>query len=400
MKILYLSHVLPYPPTDGMRSTCYQILRHMSKFHDITLLCLAEKEEMKFFSEISKECAHVVGVPHRAPRSFFKRLKNVLFEKDPFCVLQFYSLEYEKRLEELLEREKFDVVHILSINISNYAQTLKGIPTLFFPHDSVSLQFYRNLPYEKNLLRRFYMGSQWKKMLRYEKKILPQFTHTVLVSQRDKDWIAQHSPKAEISIIPAGVDCDYFKPEENGPEDAVPSVLFRGVMNFPPNRDAVLYFYYHILPLIKKEIPKVRFYVVGKEPPPEILRLNDSVTTFVEGLVPDLRPYIAKSSVNICPMLSGSGIKNKILEAWAMGKAVVATSKACEGVAALHEKNILIADAPETFAQSVIQLLRNSDLRREIGKNGRELVSQQYSWESSIAKFKDLYNEIAPLRAD
>ena len=406
MKVLFLAHVLPYPLTDGMRSTCFQILRHVSQRHETTLLVLSEfEEDKKYIPEVSKWCPRVEIIHSPIPRSPFRRLKNVFFEKDPYCVRQFYSPAYEQKLKQLIKEERFDVVHLLSVNVSAYAHCLRNIPTLFFPHDSVSMQFYRNLQFEKNPLYRFYMHSQWKKMLNYEKKILPQFTQTVLVSEVDKDWILKFCPQAKISIIPAGVDCDYFTPEEKGtvPLGTVPfspfsleqpSVLFRGVMNFPPNRDAVLYFYHHILPLIKKQIPNLIFYIVGKDPPREILKLHDGIHTFVTGLVPDLRPYIAGSTVNICPLLSGSGIKNKILEAWAMEKPVVATSIACGGIQIEHRKNILIADDAKTFAQSVTELIHKPELRYEIGKNGRELVKNQYSWENSISKFEEIYNKI------
>lgn len=393
MKILFLTHTFPYPPNDGMRSTCFQLIKHLSKNHQTFLLSFVEsEEEKKYIPKILQYCKRVEVVLHKIPRSPLQRMKNVLFGSTPFCVVQFYSKEFETRLKELIRDEGFDVVHFLSVNISGYLDSIGKVPSLFFPHDSVSMQFCRNAEREPNLLRKMYLYSQTRKMEHFEKTMIPRFSRTVVVSDVDKRWIAEFLPGISLSVIPGGVDPDQFVPQDI--EESTPSVIFRGVMNFIPNRDAALYFHSEIMPLILKEIPNLRYYIIGKEPPEEIRRIHDENHTFVLGLVEDLRPYMAKATVHVCPMRSGSGMKNKILEAWSMEKAIVATSLACDGIDVEHRKNLLVADTPESFAKSVIELIKNRKLRMELGRNGRELAKTRYTWAQSAALFEKVYEEM------
>lgn len=394
MKILFLTHTFPYPPHDGMRSTCYQLIKHISQHHETHLLSLIESEdEKKYLPEIARWCKKIDVVQHSIPRSPWQRLKNILIDSNPFCVVQFYSPHVKSQLEEILRKEKFNLVHFLSVNSSGYLPIVEKIPTLFFPHDSVSMQFFRNVHHENNLLHKIYMFAQWRKMKRFEQTMIPRFSHTVVVSEIDKRWILDICPNASVSVIPGGVDCDYFKPQPDK-EDKFPSVLFRGVMNFPPNRDAALFFHSKVLPLILQEVPTLCYYIVGGQPTPEVQNLSDKNHTTVTGFVEDIRPYMAKAVVHICPMQSGSGMKNKILEAWAMEKAVVATSLACDGIYVENEKNVLIADNPKDFAQAVIRLIKDPNLRKNLGKNGREMAIKNYSWQYVRSLFETVYNNM------
>jgi len=393
MKILFLVHSFPYPPDDGMRSTSYRLIKHIARNHETALLSLIESErEREHIPEMLKWCKKVEVVLHVPPRSLLQRGLNILFDKEPFCVTQFYSAPFVDKLKILLRNESYDVVHFLSVNISGHQNSIGKTPSLFFPHDSVSMQFYRNIEKENNPLRKYYMFTQYKKMKNYEKKMIPKFSRTVLVTNVDRDWVVHFCPDQPITVIPAGVDPDEFKPQDI--EDKAPSVIFRGVMNFPPNFDAALYFHTEIMPLVLKEVPNLRFTIVGKNPVASILKLHDGTHTVVTGRVEDIRPYMAKATINICPMRSGSGIKNKILEALAMEKAVVATSLACDGIEVEDRKHLVVADSAGSFAKGVVDLLKNQKLRKSLGQKGRELVTQKYSWSSVALRYGDLYRQI------
>ncbi|MBI3012108.1 MAG: glycosyltransferase [Elusimicrobia bacterium] len=394
MKILFLTHTFPYPPHDGMRSTCYQLIKHVSQRHETVLLSLIESEEEKrHLPEISRWCKKVEVVRHSIPRSPGQRLGNILFDSDPFCVTQFFSPQFESRLKEIVLREKIDLVHFLSVNVSGYLPAVEKVPALFFPHDSVSMQFYRNVQRESNLLRKIYMFAQWKKMKRFEETRIPRFSQTVVVSEVDRRWLLELCPQSDISVIPGGVDCDYFKPQPEL-EDKTPSVLFRGVMNFPPNRDAALYFQDKVMPLVLRELPDLCYYIVGGQPTSEVQNLSDGTRTKVTGFVEDMRPWMAKATVHVCPMQSGSGMKNKILEAWAMEKAVVATSLACDGIQVEHGKNVLVADNPKDFARAIVRLVKDRDLRESLGRNGRQMAIKNYSWDYVRSQFEKVYEKM------
>ena len=393
MKILFLTHTSPYPPDDGMRSTCYALLKEMSERHEVSLLSLVESEdEARQIEHIRPWLKSMRAIQHRIPRSAAHRLWNLFAERRPFCVVQFQNDDFGSALGELLAQEKFDLVHFTSINIAGHRDRLGKTPGLFFPHDSVSMQFHRNARRETNLFKKIYLYLQARKARQFEKTEIPKFASTVMVSDVDRKWILDFLPQAKISVIPAGVDPERFKPRSV--LDDFPSVIFRGVMNFIPNSDAVLYFYHDILPLIQKDFPNLKFYVVGKFPPPNIRALDNGSSVIVTGRVEDIGELMAKATVNICPMRSGSGIKNKILEAWSMERAVVATSLACEGIDVSNDQDILVADSPQKFAEQVIRLLKDPALRASLGRAGSEKCLAHYSWKSAAARFEKIYKNV------
>jgi len=401
MKILFITHSFPYPPDEGIKLMSYNLLKEFSKRHSVILLSLLfSNEEKNYVHEMEKFCKRVEIVKHRIPRSLFKRLWNIFFQKEPFCAYQFYSKEFAQKLSKLLKDENFDIIHFDYLT-SVYRKLANNLPAVFFPHDALSMLFKRNIKGEKNIFRKFYIYTQWKKMVCYEKENIPKFEKTVVVSPKDREWLLAINSEFDISVIPNGVDCEYFKPmqiEEDYPfkvnSQGEPSVIFRGVMNFVPNIDAALYFAKDILPLIRQKVPNLKYYIVGTNPSREIKKLTSDPLTIVTGYVDDIRSYIARATVNICPMQIGSGIKNKILEAMAMEKPTVATSLACDGIPnAKDGENILIANTPKDFAEKVILVIKDENLCKKIGKNGRQFVQKNYTWVNTAYQFEKVYQE-------
>lgn len=181
-------------------------------------------------------------------------------------------------------------------------------------------------------------------------------------------------------------------------EEELQSLIFTGSMSYPPNVHAVLFFFEMIYPLIKQQIPEVKFYVVGNNPSKGILRLRSS-DIIITGFVEDIRPYIAKASVVIVPIISDDGgFKIKVLEAMAMGKPIVSTSLGAKGIDVSDGENIIIAGNPKEFADRVIELLNNEQQRKRIGANARRLIEEKYSWEKMTDMLNDAFQEIAGVR--
>jgi glycosyltransferase involved in cell wall biosynthesis len=181
-------------------------------------------------------------------------------------------------------------------------------------------------------------------------------------------------------VIPNGVDTDYF-----GRGDIQPSpgtLVFAGGMNWYPNRDAILYFSREIWPLLKKEFPEISLTVVGAQPPRELLELAERDPKIVAtGFVDDVRPYFANAEVYICPMRDGGGTRLKILDTLSMRTALVSTTIGCEGIKVTPETNVLIADTPVEFVTQVKRVFQDPELRKRLGREGRKLVEEKYSWE-------------------
>ena len=393
MKILFIAHSFPYPPNEGIKLMSYNLIKEFKKSgHEVILLSFIETGEIKYIPMLTPFCSKIETVTHKIRQDIKSRIVNTLFQQTPFFVTQFFVPEFAGKLKELAARHKPDVAHFDFIDTIMYIDYISGIPSLFFPHDAFSMYLHGNIAGESKILRKLYTYLQYRKTVRYEKLMLPKFDGTAVVSPKDKEWLQGIAgDSVDISVIPNGVDCEYYEPAKN--KEEFPSLIFRGIMDFLPNVDAALYFAKEIFPMIKKEFPGIRFYIAGRNPVDEIKRLADK-NIIVTGYVEDMRMAMAKAAINVCPMRIGSGIKNKILESMAMEIPTVATAKACFGIDAQDDKNICIADAPEQFAKKVCDLLKNSQKRELIGKKARELVLNHYSWKQSAEKFINAYKKI------
>jgi glycosyltransferase involved in cell wall biosynthesis len=175
--------------------------------------------------------------------------------------------------------------------------------------------------------------------------------------------------------------------------------MFSGNMNFDPNIAGAEYFYQSIFPLIREREPQIRWAIVGDCPAASVNSMAADPQVIVTGFVEDIRPWFEKCSVVVSPLVSGSGIKNKILEAWAMGKPVIATSLGCAGLLARNEENILIADSPEEFARKTLLLLHDPERAKTIGQAGLQTVRQHYSWKTSARQLEQILCEAALARS-
>ncbi|MEQ1793471.1 MAG: glycosyltransferase, partial [Nitrospira sp.] len=211
----------------------------------------------------------------------------------------------------------------------------------------------------------------------------------VFVSQPDEKTLLERVPGLRTAIVPNGVDVEYFTPTHG--KDA-PALIYTGGMNMFANRDAVMFFLDEIWPLIRKQVPDVRFFAVGQDPPKELLDMavRDPQIT-VTGYVTDVRPLVSEASVYVVPLRVGGGTRLKVLDAMAMGKAMVSTSIGCEGLAVHPDEHLLVADTPEQFANKTVLLLGDKNCRLALGRAARELVERRYSWRTIGGQLLDAY---------
>lgn len=400
MKILFVSSFFPYPPDEGIKMPAYNLIKQFTLLgHKVVLLSLIKKGEERYVSFLKEITEKIFVVEHKISKSILKRLFS-FFYKEPFNTYQFYSQKFLTKIKEVISLENPDIVFFDFFTTVRYRQNLDlKIPTILHYHDAVSMLFYRNFILEKNFFSKIYWYSQFKKLLNFEYKLQSLFDKIVVVAQKDKDWLLDKSKLTsnKIEVIPNGVDVDYFYYKFNKKFNEEPySILFRGIMNFKPNIDACLYFLKEIYPLLKKEIPQIKFYIVGPNPPKTLFSYaKKDRSIIITGYVEDIREYIIKCKINVCPMISGSGIKNKILESLAMGTPSVITSVASEGIPELkHKENVLIADNVENFVESIKMLFYDKNLYIKISQNGRKLIEEKYTWQLISAKFCKVLEEL------
>jgi polysaccharide biosynthesis protein PslH len=388
VRILLLGSRLPYPLHDGEDLRVFHFAKYLSERHDLEFLGYGNgsgpNKATKFFKNIHSVEEQKKTVDNRGC------LKRIVSAFSPSEMYSFDS-HIEVRLQALLDHTTFDALWIPAWQMAPYAAKIRNLPIIFDVMDDGVLELARELRCSQSVREAAVNLKRLFVTFLFERKYFGRASLCSLVSERDAEVFRRVCPQAKQVVIPNGVDSDYFKPL--GLDEKFPSIVFEGNMGFPPSVDAVLYFYREIFPLVVERVPEVKFFIVGKDPAPEIQALASHRVT-VTGYVDDVRPYLDQSSMFVCPMRKGAGIKNKILQAWAMAKPVLATTTAVGGLCATDGENILIADEPTSFAEAVVRLLENPALRHSLGLSARETVLRHHTWQEQVqlleGRMKDL----------
>jgi len=237
-------------------------------------------------------------------------------------------------------------------------------------------------------MRWFYNYLQ---VLDREVKLLRHLDAVICMTEPDMVELRKFCASVPVHVINTGVDLDYFHPHEQPAAGA--RLVFVGAFQHEPNVDAMDYFCSEVLPRVRAEVPDTELFIVGSNPPPAVRSLADIPRVHVTGFVQDIRPFMAASSIYIVPLRLGVGIRGKILEAWGMALPVVATDVACAGLRCRDGENIMVANGAKEFAARVVALLRDPELRERLGREGRKVAEQFYSWETVASQLDSLYRQ-------
>jgi glycosyltransferase involved in cell wall biosynthesis len=375
MRILLLASHLPYPLDNGEDLRVFHFVKNLSKRHELHFLGYGEQSAPNQASGFFKQI-HLVEEENISSYTNGSR-KSLIRSFSPREMYAF-DLRIESRLQSILREGKFDALWIPAWRMIPYLSAAGNTPVVLDAMDDGVLEVAREIKHSSSPMDLMLNGKKLFVTYLFEKKYFSQADICIFVADRDAEIFKWVCPRTRFSVIPNGVDINYYSPL--GLSEDYPSLIFEGNMGFPPSVDAALHFSQAILPLIRQEIPEIKLYLVGKNPAPEILALQKP-NVWVTGYVDDVRRYLDRASVFVCPMRKGAGIKNKILQAWAMGKAVVSTTIALAGLDAHPEENIFVADTPDRFAAQVVRLLKDQCLRKAVGQRGMETVHKSYSWQ-------------------
>lgn len=383
MKILVLDEEFPYPLNTGGRIRTFSLVSRLAKNHEVRFLAYGEEG-----SESYRYCADAgiiplavpVMVPPKRGLMFYLRLLANLFSRFPYVVTSHYSDTFREHVKTELEREPADIVVAAWTPYAAYFSAVPKSKTLITTHNIEAEIWRRYHKTETVPHRKWYIGIQASKMARFEKLVFRQADAVTAVSVCDAESIRKSGSNAAIKVIDNGVNLDFFT---NDGHDRIKDdyLVFTGSMDWRPNQDAAEYFVNDIFPLLREQRPSIEAVFVGRRPPDSIVKLADTPGITITGTVEDIRPYIRKAAVYIVPLRVGGGSRLKILEAFAMEKAVVSTSIGAEGLTVSDGKDILIADSPEKFAAAVVRLLEDRELAERLGADGRKLVLQRYGWD-------------------
>ena len=399
MKILFLSLRCPYPPHRGDRIRSYNFIKQLSKQHAVTVVYFAESEsDIESAKHLEPFCERVEWV--RFHRSFaFMNTGLHCLSRRPLQLHYWYAPPMQRKINELLEQEDFELIHAHLFRMGQYVTEVQGPAKVLDLCDSLALNLSRRAELESNpwlakikldcTPKRFLVKLEENRVRRYEVDIMKAFDCGTVVARFDRDYLLKQDNSLNLSIVPMGVDLGYFQPKST--TQPSPMLLFTGTMNYFPNADAAIYFCNEIFPRIRERHPEAEFYIVGNHPSDPVKRLEAQDGVVVTGYVPDVRPYFEKASVFVAPLRAGSGIQTKNLEAMAMGVPVVTTPVGAMGLEADIGKELLVADTPTAFAENVVHLLNDEHLRERLARTARTRVETNYSWEAIGDRLKKVY---------
>lgn len=403
MKILWISHFLPWPSHGGSSQRNFNLMRELRKEFEIYNIGFIQRphyasdaEKQEAIEHISILCTWLKAfdIPTDFNRlSWYGLLATNLFASAPYSVWRFRSASFYAELDSLLKREKFEVVYADTAATSQYALCAKGKAKLVLNHHNVeSSLLLRRAAVENNPAYRWYLNHQGKKMRRWEARVCPQFDVNLTVSELDAEELRRYAPGTRCEVIANGSDTDYFRPSDKvvGHE-----MIYAGGGTWFPNRDAMSWFVRDIFPKIVARVPDAIMHVIGTNPPADVVDASAMDSRLkVHGFVPDIRPYLARAAVYVVPIRVGGGTRLKIIDAFAAGKAVVSTSIGCEGIACQDGIQIRIANSPETFADTVVELFANASARQTLQYNARQLAEHTYSWHIIGSRLRAVYREL------
>ena len=377
MKILIVLSRFPYPLDKGDKLRAFYQIKSLSQKHEIFLFCLNDQKRISNESfDVIKQYCKQVEVVDVSVFSIFINLIKAFISGLPFQSGYFYSKKAKNAIIKLINSVQPDRVFCQMIRTTEY---LIGVPvpsTLDY-QDALSKGVERRIV-GANVFLRFILKMELKRLLKYEALVFEKFNNKTIISLTDRDFIP-HKDNSQIKVIRNGVDMDYFTPKKNSTKQY--SLLFTGNMGYSPNVEAACFLANEILPLVQLKIPSANLLISGTRPSPQVTQLqNDSVT--VSGWVDDMRDSYDNAYCFVAPMLSGSGLQNKLLEAMAMKLPCITTSLANNALGATHGKQILVADNANDIANEIIQLIEDAQKAENIAQQGYEFVIGNYNWES------------------
>ena len=365
----------------------YYFLRALARHHTVSLLSLVDGTEAEAYGGRLpvEDLAHRVQlIPRNMPH--FKRLQQLLSvaRGRSYSLHMFALKEVQAALDTMLARDHYDAVFFESALTAGY-RLPAGVQVIIDQHNIEHELLQRIYKQEKQGLRKWYNWYEYRLVKQAEIERCRKADLILVTSERERQILKALLPENLIEVVRIGVDVEAFS-EILGVQEVPHQIIFTGTMNYYPNINAVLLFAQQCWPLIRAQVPDATWQIVGKNPPPEVWKLGELPGVTVTGTVPDVRPYLAASAVAIAPLQIGSGTRVKILEAFAMRKAVVSTTLGYEGLAVESGKHLLKADQPEEFVQTVVELLDNPSRCIALGNAGRALVEAEYSWEQAGAQ--------------
>ncbi|MEO6824505.1 MAG: TIGR03087 family PEP-CTERM/XrtA system glycosyltransferase [Nitrosospira sp.] len=393
-ELLYLVHRIPYPPDKGDKIRSYHLLKHLSEHYRIHLgTFIDEEKDWKYLDKVKNLCSGETCFTKLDPKEARLRCLSGLFSGQPLTVPYYWDRGLQTWVDNVLETRPIRNILVFSSAMAQYVSHAGSICRVI---DFVDIDSDKWLQYSstKTWPMSWIYRRESRLLLNYERKIAKTFDGVAFVSETEANLFKQLAPEVatKVTYFNNGVDADYFSPQNiySNPYPAnIEPLVFIGAMDYWANVDAVEWFARSIFPAIRAQLPEIEFYIVGARPAAEVMALTGLPGVTVTGSVPDVRPYLAYASLAVAPLRIARGIQNKVLEAMAMEKIVIASPQAMEGISAVRDQELFVANDEGDFAHQIITLFQNGT-HRNIARAARVRVLEDYSWKRNLSRIDAL----------
>lgn len=391
MKILIIAQRCPYPPNKGEKIRTFHQLKYFNECgHDVILASPYEDDsDLKYFDELKKHYCLDVLCTKLSTKPI--RLISGMLNNKALSISNFYSPNLQSDIDDMLASQEVDVIFCSASSVSEYIfrskiyAGLKQLPKLIM--DFMDVDSDKWAQYEKSHywpLSAVY-ARESRLIAAVEANIVKTFEHCLLITQTEVDLFQTiHGNVKNLTAIENGLDTNIFYPPADLRQTVNPYFLFAGVMDYAPNIDAVMWFIDLVWPDVKKKWPNAKFCIAGMSPTEKVKKLQLKEGIEVTGFVDDIKPFFDKANIFIAPFSIARGVQNKVLQAFACGLPVIATSMGAEGIRYNAEKDILLADTPEQFINRIEQLISDKKCYDYTSNNALKNIVNNYSWESIL----------------
>ncbi len=392
-ELLYLTHRIPYPPNKGDKIRSYHVLQYLSQHYHVHLgTFIDDAEDWKHLDKIKDLCGETCFI-NLNPRIARIRSLSGLFTNSPLTLSYYGNKELQVWVNAQLETRSIDKIVIFSSAMAQYVRDAQSVLRIidFVDIDSDKWKQYART---KSWPFSWIYQRESNVLLDYEKQITREFNSATFVSEREAALFKQFVPEIadKVSYFNNGVDADYFSPQNKYPNPYLNDtrvLVFTGAMDYWANIDAVTWFAHHVFPVIYARLPCIQFYIVGSRPTNQVKALAAIPGIIVTGSVVDVRPYLIHASLAVAPLRIARGVQNKVLEAMAMGKTVIASPQAVEGIHALPGRELYVAGDENEFVRQIMILL-TGEVDAAVGCAARIRILADYSWSKNLARMNKL----------
>ena len=400
MRILQLCHKIPFPPSDGGAIAMHQLTRGLlDKGENVKVMALApiKKEQNQNTNQVPEEYTEETSFEAFPVDTRVKPWPAFLnlFTRESYNISRFYCSEAADRLAGLLQEEDFDIIQLEGLFLTPYIPVIRrhtGTPMIFRSHNIEHYIWERMANSEPNPLKKGYMKFLARRLKTFELKTVHQVDGLVAISPVDKHFFVNNGFSHPAITIPVTIDADQYKPGECTPEPG--TVFHLGSMDWRPNQEGIRWFLDEVWPLVVEKDPSLCFHLAGKNIPESFTRYSSDYVQ-IDGMVPDAVRYMNSRELMVVPLCSGGGMRVKIIEGMAAGKAIVSTSIGAEGIDCTHGENIFLADTPAEMADAILYCLSNKAVMEKMGARAREFVKDHHTTEPAIDRLIRFYHSFA-----